>query len=151
MTLWLDASVLVSLITRESTSHRIDDLLDREIDMPIVSDFCVAECSAAIARLVRIRERTPEEADELFRHLDTWVDTASALIDVESRDIIVATDFVRRPGIALRAPDAIHIAAAHRLGATLLTLDRGMAQAAAALGVDHLNPAEADAPGDQKD
>lgn len=63
----------------------------------------------------------------------------------------MATAFVRRPDITLRAPDAIHIAAASRLGATLLTLDHGMARAAAALGVDHLNPADADASGEPKD
>ncbi|MFC5342956.1 type II toxin-antitoxin system VapC family toxin [Brevundimonas staleyi] len=151
MTLWLDASVLVSLITREPTSHQIDDLLYQEIEMPFVSDFCIAECSSAIARLVRIGARTAGEADELFQSLDLWIETASAPIDVESEDIALATAFVRRPGISLRAPDAIHIAAAHRLGATLLTLDLGMARAAAALGVDHLNPAEADAPGEPKD
>lgn len=143
MTLWLDASVLVSLITREPTSHRIDDLLYQEVEMPFVSDFCIAECSSAIARLVRIGVRTTDEADELFQSLDLWIETASAPIDVEGDDIALATAFVRRPGISLRAPDAIHIAGAHRLGATLLTLDNGLARAAAALGVDHLNPAEA--------
>lgn len=151
MTLWLDASVLVSLITREPTSHQIDDLLYQEVNTPFVSDFCVAECSSVIARLVRIGVRTADEADELFQSLDLWIETASAPIDVEGDDIALATAFVRRPGVSLRAPDAIHIAAAHRLGATLLTLDRGMARAAAALGVDHFNPADADASGEPKD
>ncbi len=149
MTFWLDASVLVALSTRESTSHRIDALLDQS-DAPMVSDFCVAECSSAIARLVRIGTRTTDEADELFRSLDDWVATASSRLAVDQGDIEMATAFIRRPGIALRAPDAIHIAAAQRVGATLLTLDKGMARAAAALGVPHLNPAEADAPGEQK-
>ena len=63
----------------------------------------------------------------------------------------MATAFIRRPGVNLRAPDAIHIAAAQRLGATLLTLDNGMARAADALGVPYLNPAEAEAPGKPKD
>ena len=46
-------------------------------------------------------------------------------------------------------PDAIHIAAAHRLDATIVTLDRGMARAATALGVACINPAKTF--GEQKD
>ncbi|WP_439472773.1 type II toxin-antitoxin system VapC family toxin [Brevundimonas sp.] len=150
MTFWLDASVLVALITREPTSHQIDTLLDQS-EPPMVSDFCIAECSSAIARLVRIGTRTADEADELFRNLDDWVATASNLVAVDQGDFSTATDFVRLPGVALRAPDAIHIAAAQRIGATLLTLDRGMARAADLLGVPCINPAAADAPGDLKD
>ncbi|MGV3577524.1 type II toxin-antitoxin system VapC family toxin [Brevundimonas sp.] len=134
--------MLVALITREPTSHHVDDVLQRN-DPPLVSDFCVAESSSAIARLVRIGNRTLDEADVLFRDLDLWVSSSSDRLAVDQGDIEMATAFVRRPGITLRAPDAIHIAAAHRLGATLLTLDHGMAHAAAALGVDHFNPAEA--------
>lgn len=150
MRLWLDASVLVSLITREPTSRRIDDILIRQ-PSPLVSDFCVTESSSAIARLVRTGARTPAQADDLFDHLDVWVASASDRVVVDQGDIAMATDLVRRHDLVLRAPDAVHIAAATRLGATILTLDRGMARAAAALGVPYLNPAEAEAPGEPKD
>ena len=70
---------------------------------------------------------------------------------IAPEDVALATTFIRLPGVSLRAPDAIHIAAGHRLGATLLTLDHGMARAAAEIGVPCINPAEADAPGDLKD
>lgn len=150
MTLWLDASVLVALITREPTSRQIDNLLDQS-EPPMVSDFCIAECSSAIARLVRIGTRTADQADELFRDLDDWVATASNLLAIDQGDIAMATDFVRQPGVSIRAPDAIHIAAAQRVGATILTLDRGMARAAHLLGVPCINPAEANTPGDLKD
>lgn len=149
MNFWLDASALVCLITREPTSHQIDDVLDRT-RAPFVSDFCVAECSSAIARLVRIGSRTADQADELFRELDIWVAAAADHLAVDKGDIEMATNFIRRPSVVLRAPDAIHIAAAQRVGATLLTLDFGMARAAAALGVPYLNPAEAEAPAHRK-
>jgi predicted nucleic acid-binding protein len=83
--------------------------------------------------------------------LDRWALGVGEPMPIASPDVEQATQFVRRPELALRAPDAIHIAAAHRLGATLLTLDKGMARAAAALGVPYLNPAEAEAPGEPKD
>ncbi len=63
-------------------------------------------------------------------------------MEITSTDIADATAFVRLPGVALRAPDAIHIAAAQRVGATILTLDRGMARAADLLGVPCINPAD---------
>lgn len=64
------------------------------------------------------------------------------VVTIATADVIAATNFVRRPDLPLRAPDAIHIAAAHRLDATLVTLDIGMARAARALGVECINPAE---------
>ncbi|QTN20780.1 type II toxin-antitoxin system VapC family toxin [Brevundimonas sp. AJA228-03] len=146
----LDASILVSVVTRELTSSMIDAVLDQQ-PPPLVSDFCVAESSAAIARLVRVGARMPVEAESLFDHLDVWVASASDRVSLDQGDIAMATDLVRRHNLVLRAPDAIHIAAATRLEATILTLDRGMARAAAALGVPCLNPAEAEAPGEPKD
>lgn len=151
MTLWLDASVLVSLVTREPTSALVDRVLNEEIDIPVASDFCVAESSAAISRLVRIRTLSAPQAEQLFQELDIWTSNVSRRLPIEADDIQQATALVRLPGVALRAPDAIHIAAAQRVGATILTLDRGMARAADLLGVPCINPAEADAPGDLKD
>jgi predicted nucleic acid-binding protein len=66
-------------------------------------------------------------------------------VEIASTDIADAITFLRLPGLVLRAPDAIHIAAARRLGATLLTLDDGMARAAAVLDVPCINPAETSA------
>jgi len=146
----LDASVVVSLVTRESTSHMIDAVLNQQ-PPPLVSDFCVAESSAAIARLVRVRAIAASEVASLYDHLDVWIASASDRVAVDQGDIAMATDLVRRHDRVLRAPDAIHIAAATRLEATILTLDRGMARAAAALGVSYINPAEAEAPGEPKD
>ncbi len=52
--------------------------------------------------------------------------------------------YVRRFDLALRAPDALHLAIARRLDATLVTLDRRRAAAAGELGiaVDELKRAE---------
>ena len=43
--------------------------------------------------------------------------------------------YVRRFDLALRAPDALHLAIARRLDATLVTLDRRLAAAAGELGI----------------
>ena len=43
--------------------------------------------------------------------------------------------YVRRFDLALRAPDALHLAVARRLDATLVTLDRRLTAAARELGI----------------
>ncbi len=145
MSLLLDASVVVALVGEEETSGRIDLVLDQARDSLIVTDFCVAEGSAAISRLRRIGKATVDCADRLLNDLDLWVATFAQVLSVAPADIALATAYVRRPDLVLRAPDAIHIATASRLDATLLTLDKGMSRAAAALGLPCLNPAEASA------
>lgn len=50
-----------------------------------------------------------------------------------------AEAFVRRLDLTLRAPDAINIAIATRLGLALMTFDSGMANCARALGADVLD------------
>jgi predicted nucleic acid-binding protein len=149
--LYLDASIVVALITRQGASTAVHSLLDESEDDFVLSDFAMAECSAALARLGRVDRWSIDFYRTVFAELDGWVDTMAEAVLVLPDDIALATDFVRQPDVALGAPDAIHIAATHRLGATLLTLDRGMARAAAALGVPYLNPAEGLAPGEPKD
>ena len=147
----MDASALVSVIAQESSSRMVFRMISGSGSPPVISDFARAESSAAFAKLVRTGARSEDGARILFIRLDRWALEAGEIATVASSDIALASEFVRRHHLALRAPDAIHIAAAHRLGATLLTLDKGMARAAAALGVPYLNPAEAEAPGVPKD
>lgn len=63
-------------------------------------------------------------------------------VPVTSADIERATATVARFELALRLPDAIHIAIAERLGATLVTSDRQQHRAALALGTASINPLE---------
>ncbi len=55
--------------------------------------------------------------------------------EAESADMRVASTFVRRFELGLRAPDALHVAVCHRLGLPLFTFDERQAAAAERLGV----------------
>ncbi len=143
MIFYVDASAIVAIVGNEAASPVVEATLDRDGVIAVVSDLAIAESSAALARTGRIRQWATNETDRFYRDLDIWASDAAEALAIGAADVGQATDFVRQDGIVLRAPDAIHIAAAYRLGATLLTLDKGMARAAAALGVLHLNPAEA--------
>jgi len=151
MRFYLDASALVAIVANEPFSDLVSGRLRKSDRLPLVTDFSHAEASAALSKLVRIQISTSDVVDALLWELDHWTSEFSEQSEISAADVAHAARHVRRHDLALRAPDAIHIAAAHRLGATLLTLDKGMAKAAAALGVPHLNPAEAAAPGEPKD
>ncbi len=151
MTVYIDASAIVAMVARQRNSSLVDPLVRDPWQSLTVSDFAMAESSGALAALGRSELWSAEQVATVFEELDAWATLLTEPVEIASSDIAEANLLIRRPGIVLRAPDAIHIAAAHRLGATLLTLDKGMARAAAALGVSYLNPAEAEAPGEPKD
>ncbi|MBV9375949.1 MAG: VapC toxin family PIN domain ribonuclease, partial [Alphaproteobacteria bacterium] len=66
---------------------------------------------------------------------DAWRAAATSAADVHAADARLAYIYVRRFDLGLRAPDALHLAIARRLDATLVTLDRRLAIAANQLGV----------------
>ncbi len=145
MIFYIDASAVVAVIGREAASLSVDRVIRDPHSVVLVSDLVIAESAAALARNGRVRGLPPPEMEQLFRELDVWAIGAGEAAAIASADISDANAFVRLPGMALRAPDAIHIAAARRLDATLLTLDKGMALAARALGLPCINPAETSA------
>jgi uncharacterized protein len=58
----------------------------------------------------------------------------SSPVEIRSADAQLAYIFARRFELALRAPDALHLAISRRLDAILITLERRLA--AAARGLD---------------
>jgi predicted nucleic acid-binding protein len=138
---YVDASIVVALIARQSASELVDRVLLDDNDL-LISDLAIAESSSALARLGRVDRWAEPLTASIFEELDIWASLVAKPMEITSTDIADATAFVRLPGVALRAPDAIHIAAAQRVGATILTLDRGMARAADLLGVPCINPAD---------
>lgn len=135
MSLYLDASVLVALFVIDPANARAAAFLASQPAMIFVSDFGAAEFSSALARRVRMHHLTREDALLAFEHFDTWTTRAADRREITTADIAAADQILRRLDVNLRTPDALHIAIAQRLDATLVTFDRGMAAAAGALGV----------------
>ena len=61
--------------------------------------------------------------------------------EIHAADVRLADAYVRRFDLGLRTPDALHLAIARRLDATLVTLDPRLAIAARELGVAVEEPA----------
>lgn len=82
-----------------------------------------------------MRLLTEEEGSARLADFDAWRAAAASAADVRAADARLAYIYVRRFDLGLRAQDALHLAIARRLDATLVTLDRRLAIAANQLGV----------------
>ena len=132
---YLDTSVLVALLTDDALSDRADAMLANRLPVLLVSDFAGAEFASAVARRVRMGALGEAVAREVFANFDAWTRRATQLVEIAPVDVALAAVFLRRLDLTLRTPDALHIAAAQRLGACLATLDERMVACAQALGV----------------
>ncbi len=139
MPTYLDTSVVVSLLWYDSHTPTAEaimaELAAQRGPAPFVSDHAGAEFAATVGRLVRMAAMTKQEATDLFALFDAWIAREVEWVLATPADLARATDWMRRLDLTLRAPDAIHLALAERLGATLVTFDAGMALAARRLGV----------------
>ena len=132
---YLDASILVALLTAEPFSDRAEAFVLAAPDPLLVSDFAGAEFASAIARRVRTRESTLADAQKDLSDFDIWVARSVRRVEIRPADVTAATTFLRRLDLTLRTPDALHIAIAQRLSATLVTFDGRIADSARTLGV----------------
>jgi predicted nucleic acid-binding protein len=86
------------------------------------------------------RDLTREDGQLAFSNFDTWVARSAYREEITTGDIDAANRILRRLDVNLRIPDAIPIAIARRLEATLVTFDRSMAAGARGLGIAAATP-----------
>ena len=135
MSVYLDASVLLTIVVKEPGSDAINQFLE-EVDTTVwVSEFASAEVASALSRLLRMKNLSLRNAQDRLAAFDDWIAADANLVDVEGVDVRLAARFVRRFDLMLRAPDALHLAMCRRLNATIATLDRRLAVAAQALDI----------------
>ena len=135
MSVYLDASILVALFTRDAFTERANEFLDTELPVLVVSDFAAAEFASAVARLMRINQITGPETRAILANFDSWKLRVADTTGILSSDVTTAASFIRRLDLPLRTADAINIAIAQRIDATLVTFDVKMGDSARAVGV----------------
>lgn len=135
MSLYLDASVILPRVVEEAGSEAVRVYLLAKDEERLVSDLAAAEVASGLSRLVRMKMMSAGEAEEHLGDFEIWRAATSSPVDLHAADARLAYVYVRRFDLRLRAPDALHIAIARRLDATLVTLDRRMAYAARELGI----------------
>ena len=123
------------LFVPEPASAEITALLGGSPKPLIVTEFAAGEFAAALSRLVRTNRLSEHTARASLVDFDSWRIGYCLSPPHAAVDILVAATFVRRFDLKLLLPDAIHAATCQRLGATLITFDRRLADAATALGI----------------
>jgi len=127
MSIYLDASFLIPTLVEEQGSAGVIAYLvaaEREL---LVSEFAAAEVASALYRLVRMRLLASADAEARLAGF---------------RGLAGGGEFARGPPaggcpacVMLRTPDALHLAIAARLDASIVTLDRRLERAAQELGI----------------
>ncbi len=135
MSAYLDASVLLPTLIAEPSTEAVYDRLGAADEELLVGDFAAAEVASALSRLVRTGRLDAIDGTARLTDFDGWRAAMTTPVEMHAADVRLAYAYVRRFDLALRAPDALHLAVARRLDATLVTLDRRMAAVASELGV----------------
>ncbi|MEQ1617611.1 MAG: type II toxin-antitoxin system VapC family toxin [Terricaulis sp.] len=135
MSAYLDASVLVALFTNDTMTTAATALVKAAPPPLMVSDFAGLEFASAISRIARMRLLPNATARQALADLDVFVSRSAISVEISSLDVVLAASFIRRLDLNLRGPDAMHVAMASRLGATLFTLDAKLKACARKLGL----------------
>ena len=140
MTLYLDADIVVATVLTEADSAAIVGWLDGEAEDFALGDLAVGEIVAALYRAVRNERIDHADLTGYVAAVDSWHVSSCTAISHTGSDIRRAAEYVRHFDLALRMPDAIHLATCGRLGMTIATRDRRVLRAAEALGIDAVRP-----------
>jgi uncharacterized protein len=134
---YIDTSVLVAYYCPEQLSQACQRALARH-GTSAISPLVELELYSALASKVRTREMDAGAGRRVLTLLAAHLaDGLFQVVPIEAREYRLARDWVGGFSVALRAPDALHLASALANGLVLLTADKAMARAAGQLGVPH--------------
>jgi uncharacterized protein len=134
---YLDTSVLMALVCPESMSDEVKGwYAHSEGEMVLSSPWIYTELASAVALKLRTQQMTAEEVP-LALQAGKHVIQTTRCMPIQTEDFELAAEFCNLPGSKLRAPDALHVAVAQRLGCTYLaTLDDLMREFALKIGME---------------
>jgi hypothetical protein len=139
---YLDTSVIVTVLTMETTSDDVERWLKpRDIAELLVSDWTVTEVASALSRKLRKGEITEIERAVARREFDAMLESIHT-VRVRREDFHAAAKLVDRHDLGLRSADALHLAVADTNGATLWTRDKRLLIAGQSLGIRTASPLE---------
>jgi predicted nucleic acid-binding protein len=137
LTVYLDTSVLVSLLHEDNHTNRVLDWAGG-VDAIVLSAWTATEFTSALSVQSRMRRLIDRDRRRLELDLDHWLSTR-VVLDVLNADIVAARRLVRND-VRLRAPDGVHLALVMRHGCVLATLDEDMAAVARDIGLSVIVP-----------
>lgn len=134
---YVDTSLLVAaLLNEKSTAATQRWLSEQPAGELAVSDWVATEFSAALSMKLRTGDLEPPHRSEVLAFFTRLMEASFQLLPVSRRDFQTAARFADLHLTGLRAGDALHLAVAANHGASLHTMDKQLAKAGQALGVD---------------
>jgi len=135
--LYLDPSLVVSLVTAEAhTAEAQDWLEDQDASELAISDWVFTEVMSALSikqRTGHIDDVTRARASRAFADLAR---DAFSVLPVPRTAFVAAAAMAGRPELVLRSGDALHLATADHHSARLCTRDARQADAGNRLGLN---------------
>jgi len=136
---YMDTSALLPYYREEATSEPVQDLMLSLIPPLIVSDLSKVEFASALARWVRMTELSEKQANLIENTFSKDIATGLYLRKpLVGSHYNQAEKWLSARTTSLRTLDALHLACCWQLGATLVTCDSVLHQAADTLGVNNL-------------
>jgi uncharacterized protein len=132
--IYFDASVLLPILVADAHTERVSAWYSGLTATVIVSDFANVEVGAVLSRHLRVGRLAQGQVQSALLDFDAMRGNCERLTH-GAADFLLAERFVRDLSTKLAAADALHLASAKNVGATLATLDARLAEAARAKGV----------------
>ncbi len=134
--MYLDSSLIVALLTPEPASERAHCWVIAQPPRTLaISDWVSAEVASALSLKIRTGSITVEGRALAMAAYARFVASMITIPPIKAAHFIAAARFCAHHALALRAPDALHLAIAADRGDTLATLDIAQAEAGRELGI----------------
>ena len=135
MSLYLDTSLLVSALTHEIDSAQVLNWLAQHSSGLVISDWVIAEFSAALSVKLRTDQISPGQREAALAAFSRICSRNATVLEVSRDHFRKAARLADEYEPGIRAGDALHVAICSDHGATLCTLDRRLCEAGPAFGV----------------
>lgn len=136
---YLDTSVLLAALTDEDSTAGVQVwIAEQAAGTLAVSEWVHTEFASALSIKVGTGQIAIADRAAIVAAYTNIVRNSLRVFPVSSEEFRVAALQLGNHDLGLRAGDALHVAVALAHGATLCTLDRRLATAALALGVESL-------------